>query len=39
MLQLQELGLAATVINTLDNEGEPKGFAEAIKSEAWMVSM
>ena len=23
MLQLQELGLAATVINTLDNEGEP----------------
>jgi len=39
MLQLQELGLAATVANTLDNEGEPQGFSEASKSEAWMDSM
>jgi hypothetical protein len=39
MLQLQELGLAATVANTLDNESEPQGFAEASKSEAWMDSM
>ena len=39
MLQLQELGLAATVTNTLDNQGEPQGFAEASKSEAWMESM
>jgi len=39
MLQLQELGLAATVTNTLDNEGEPQGFAEATKSEAWMDSI
>ena len=39
MLQLQQLGLAATVSNTLDNEGEPQGFAEASKSEAWMDSM
>ena len=31
MLQLQELGLAATVTNTLDNKGEPQGFAEASK--------
>ena len=36
MLQLQELGLAATVTNTLDNEGEPQGLAEASKSEARM---
>jgi len=33
MLQLQELGLAATVTNIIDNEGEPQGFAEASKSE------
>jgi len=33
MLQLQELGLDATVTNILDNEGEPQGFAEASKSE------
>ena len=39
MLQLQELGLAATVTNILDNEGDPQGFAEASKSEAWMDSM
>jgi hypothetical protein len=39
MLQLQELGLAATVTNTLDNEGESQRFAEASKSEAWMDSM
>jgi hypothetical protein len=39
MPQLQELGLAATVTNTLDNEGEPQGFDEASKSEAWMDSM
>ena len=39
MPQLQELGLAATVTNTLDNEGEPQGFAEATKSEAWMDSI
>jgi hypothetical protein len=39
MLQLQELGLAATVTNTLDNEGEPQEFAEASKSEAWMDAM
>jgi hypothetical protein len=39
MLQLQELELAATVTNTLDNEGKPQGFAEASKSEAWMDSM
>jgi hypothetical protein len=38
MLQLQELGLAAIVPNTLDNEGEPQAFAEASKSEAWIVS-
>jgi len=28
MLQPQELGLAATVANTLDNDGKPQGFAE-----------
>jgi hypothetical protein len=39
MIQLQELGLAATVTNTLDNEGEPQRFAEASKSEVWMDSM
>jgi len=39
MLHLQELGLGATVTNTLDNEGEPQGFAEASKSDAWMDSM
>ena len=39
MLQLRELGLAATVTKTLDNEGEPQGFAEASQSEAWMDSM
>jgi hypothetical protein len=39
MLQLQELGLAATVTDTLDNQGEPQGFAETSKSEAWMDSM
>jgi hypothetical protein len=39
MLQLQELGLAATVPNTLDNEGEPQGFAQASKSEAWIDSV
>jgi hypothetical protein len=39
MLQLQELGLAATITNTLDNEGEPQGFAEANKSKAWMDLM
>ena len=27
---------AATVTNTLDNEGEPQTFAEANKTEAWM---
>jgi hypothetical protein len=37
MLQLQELGLAATVTNILDNEGEPQGFAEASKSEACKI--
>jgi hypothetical protein len=35
----QELGLAARVTNTLDNEGKPQGFAKASKSEAWMDSM
>ena len=39
MLQLQELGLAAVVTNTLNNEDEPQGFAEASKSEAWLDSM
>ena len=39
MLQLQELGLAATVTNTLHNEGELRAFAEESKSEAWMDSM
>jgi hypothetical protein len=39
MLQLQELGLPVAVTNTLDNEGEPQGFAETSKSEAWMESM
>jgi hypothetical protein len=39
MLQLQDLGLAATVANTLDNESVSQGFAEARKSEAWMDSM
>ena len=39
MLQLQELGLAAKVTNTLEYEGEPQVFAEASKSEAWMDSM
>jgi len=39
MLQLQELGLAATVTNALDNDFEPQGFAEASQSEAWMDSM
>jgi hypothetical protein len=39
MLQLQEPGLAATVTNTQDNDGEPQGFAEASKYEAWMESM
>ena len=39
MLQLQELGLAVTVAKILDTEGEPQGFAEASKSEAWMDSM
>ena len=39
MFQLQELGLAAPVTITLDNEGKPQGFAEASKSEAWMESM
>jgi len=34
-----ELGLAATVTNILDKEGEPQGFAAASKSEAWMDSM
>jgi hypothetical protein len=38
MLQIQELGLAVTVTNTLENEGEPQGFAGASKSEAWMDS-
>jgi hypothetical protein len=39
MLQLQELGLAARVTNTLDNEGQSQGFAEVSKSEAWMDLM
>ena len=39
MLQLQELGLVATVTNTLNNEGGPQGFAEARKFEPWMDSM
>ena len=39
MLQLQELGVAATVTNTLDNKGDPQGFAKASKSEARMDSM
>ena len=39
MLQLQELGLVVTVTNTLDNEGEPRGFAEASKSQCWMDLM
>ena len=38
-LRIQELGLAATFTNTLDNEGETQGLAEASKSEAWMDSM
>ena len=38
-LQPQELELTATVTNILDNEGEPRGFAEASKSEGWMDSM
>jgi hypothetical protein len=38
MLRLQELGLAATLTNNLDNHGEPQGFAEANKSESWMDS-
>jgi hypothetical protein len=32
MLQLQELRLATIVTNTLDNESELQGFAEASKS-------
>jgi hypothetical protein len=39
MLQLQELGLAAAVTNTLDNESKSQGLAEASKSGAWMDSM
>ena len=39
MLQLQELGLVATVTSTLENEVEPQEFAEASKSEARMDSM
>jgi hypothetical protein len=39
MLQLQELGLAATVINTQDNKVEPQGFVEASKYEAKIDSM
>ena len=39
MFQLQELGLAAIVTNTLNNEGEPQEFAEARKYEAWVDSM
>jgi hypothetical protein len=35
VLELQELGLAATVPNTLENELEPLRYAEANKSEAW----
>jgi hypothetical protein len=31
MLQLQELGLAATATNTLDNEIEPQGFPKEHK--------
>ena len=38
MLQLQKLGLVATVTNTLDHEGEPQEFAEASKPEACMDS-
>ena len=33
MLQLQQVGLAPTVTNTLDNEGEAEGFVEASKDE------
>ena len=39
MFQFQELGLAVTITNTLLNESEPQGFAEASKSEAWVNSM
>jgi hypothetical protein len=39
MLQLQGLGRAATLTNTLDKKSEPQGFAEVSKSEARMDSM
>jgi hypothetical protein len=39
MFQLQEVGLAAALTNTLDNEAEPQGFAEASKSEASIDSI
>jgi hypothetical protein len=39
MLELQDVGVTATVSNTLDNEGEAQKLAETSKSEAWLDSM
>jgi hypothetical protein len=39
MIELQDLGVDATVSNTMDNEGESQGFVQSSKYKAGMGYM